>query len=114
MRARRQTCSSAIADRYVDRPACPTKDWPERTRIPHVLALAKDCDVQGAIVIQQKFCDPHELDIPAIEEGAGGGRDPDPLPRVRRHRADGAVQDPRRGVPGDDLGQEDMFDDDLF
>ena len=27
---------------------------------------SKDYDVKGAIVIQQKFCDPHELDIPAI------------------------------------------------
>ena len=55
-----------IARRYVDRPACPTKDWPDRTRIPHVMQLAKDWDVAGAILIQQKFCDPHELDIPAL------------------------------------------------
>ena len=57
---------SAIAKRYIDRPACPSKDWPARTRLPHILKLAKDYNVQGAIVIQQKFCDPHELDIPAI------------------------------------------------
>ncbi|HLD35425.1 MAG TPA: 2-hydroxyacyl-CoA dehydratase, partial [Planctomycetota bacterium] len=57
---------SAIAQRYIDRPACPSKDWPARTRLPHILKLAKDYNVQGAIVIQQKFCDPHELDIPAI------------------------------------------------
>ncbi len=55
-----------IARRYVDRPACPTKDWPDRTRIPHVLKMAKEWDVAGAILIQQKFCDPHELDIPAL------------------------------------------------
>lgn len=55
---------TAIADRYVKRPACPTKDWPERTRVDHVLKLAKDWNVRGAILIQQKFCDPHELDIP--------------------------------------------------
>lgn len=59
---------AAIARRYVERPACPTKDWPERTRIPHILKLAKDFEVQGAILIQQKFCDPHELDIPAIRK----------------------------------------------
>lgn len=58
---------SAIAARYVDRPACPSKDWPERTRLPHLLKLAKDYKVQGVIVIQQKFCDPHELDIPATQ-----------------------------------------------
>lgn len=53
----------AIANRYCDRPACPTKDYPERRRFPHVLGLAKDWGAQGAIVIQQKFCDPHEGDI---------------------------------------------------
>ncbi|OAT85270.1 benzoyl-CoA reductase, bzd-type, subunit N [Desulfotomaculum copahuensis] len=58
----------AIAARYIDRPACPTKDWPERSRLPHILKLAKEWNVQGAIVMQQKFCDPHELDIPAIRK----------------------------------------------
>lgn len=58
----------AIAQRYVDRPACPSKDWPARTRLPHILNLAKDYNVTGAILIQQKFCDPHELDIPAINK----------------------------------------------
>lgn len=57
---------NAIAQRYIERPTCPSKDWPARTRLPHILKLAKDYNVQGAIVIQQKFCDPHELDIPAI------------------------------------------------
>jgi benzoyl-CoA reductase subunit C len=58
----------AIADRYVKRPACPTKDWPDRTRVKHVMELAKDYNVQGAILLQQKFCDPHELDIPALRQ----------------------------------------------
>ncbi|GAG93792.1 unnamed protein product, partial [marine sediment metagenome] len=44
----------------------PSKDWMDRSRIDHIIKLAKDYDVKGAIVIQQKFCDPHELDIPAI------------------------------------------------
>jgi len=57
---------SAIAARYIDRPACPSKDWPERTRLPHIAKLAKDYNAQGVLLIQQKFCDPHELDIPAI------------------------------------------------
>ena len=55
-----------IARRYVERPACPSKDWMDRSRINHILSLAKEFNVKGAIVIQQKFCDPHELDIPAI------------------------------------------------
>ncbi len=58
---------ASIANRYIDRPACPTKDWPDRTRLPHILKLAKDYNVQGAIIMQQKFCDPHELDTPAIQ-----------------------------------------------
>ena len=53
-----------IADRYIERPPCPSKDWEERTRFPHILNLAKDFKVDGAILIQQKFCDPHECDIP--------------------------------------------------
>jgi len=58
----------AIAERYVNRVPCPTKDWPERKRLPHILQLAKDYRVEGAILIQQKFCDPHELDTPAIKK----------------------------------------------
>jgi benzoyl-CoA reductase subunit C len=56
----------AIANRYCDRPPCPNKDMPERYRIKHILNLAKEWDVAGAIVIQQKFCDPHEADIPTV------------------------------------------------
>ena len=57
-----------IAKRYVEKPPCPTKDWMERHRVTHILELAKKYDVKGAILIQQKFCDPHELDIPAIKK----------------------------------------------
>jgi benzoyl-CoA reductase subunit C len=60
----------AIADRYCDRVPCPNKDWGmedgSRKRFPHLLQLAKDYRVQGAILSQQKFCDPHELDIPSL------------------------------------------------
>ncbi|MFQ6109440.1 MAG: benzoyl-CoA reductase, bzd-type, subunit N [Candidatus Aminicenantales bacterium] len=57
---------ASIAARYVKRIPCPSKDWPQRSRIDHIQQLARDWGVQGTIVIQQKFCDPHELDIPAI------------------------------------------------
>jgi benzoyl-CoA reductase subunit C len=60
----------AIANRYLDRTPCPNKDWGmednSRKRFPHILQLAKDYGVQGAILVQQKFCDPHELDIPSL------------------------------------------------
>jgi benzoyl-CoA reductase subunit C len=58
----------AIADRYLSRPPCPSKDWPERSRVPHILQLADRWKVQGAVVLQQKFCDPHEADTPSIIE----------------------------------------------
>jgi benzoyl-CoA reductase subunit C len=57
-----------IANRYIDRPACPTKDWEDRRRFPHILQLARDFNVDGAILIQQKFCDPHECDLPPLKE----------------------------------------------
>ncbi len=58
----------AIAKRYIERPRCPTKDWEQRSRVPHIMDLAKEWNVSGAILLQQKFCDPHELDIPAIKK----------------------------------------------
>jgi benzoyl-CoA reductase subunit C len=57
---------TAIATRYLERPPCPQKDWPARLRLPHIMELAQQYQVQGAIVIQQKFCDPHEFDNPVI------------------------------------------------
>ena len=58
----------AIAARYLDRPACPSKDWPQRKRFDHIADLVKDYNVEGAILMQQKFCDPHELDMPSLRE----------------------------------------------
>jgi benzoyl-CoA reductase subunit C len=58
----------ALAKRYVDRVPCPSKDWPQRKRFDHILQLAKDFNVEGVLTIQQKFCDPHELDMPALRK----------------------------------------------
>lgn len=58
----------AIADRYCERPACPTKDYPAHTRFDHVLSLAKDYNAKAAIFLQQKFCDPHEGDYPDLKK----------------------------------------------
>lgn len=57
----------AIAARYVGKPPCPSRDWDARTRTVRTLALAREYNAQGALLVQQKFCDPHELDIPAIK-----------------------------------------------
>jgi len=59
---------TAIAKRYVNRTPCPSKDWPKRSRIDRILQLAKEFRVDGAIVMQQKFCDPHETDIPFVRK----------------------------------------------
>ncbi len=59
---------SSLAKRYVDRVPCPSKDWPERRRVKHILDLAQKYNAQGAILVQQKFCDPHELDIPVLRK----------------------------------------------
>jgi benzoyl-CoA reductase subunit C len=39
---------------------------PDRIRFPHLLKLAKDYRAQGAILMQQKFCDPHETNTPSL------------------------------------------------
>lgn len=57
---------ASIAKRYLARPVCPQRDYPERKRLPYLLSLAKDWDAAGIIFLQQKFCDPHELDRVAI------------------------------------------------
>lgn len=57
-----------IARRYVDRPPCPSKDWPGRRRLPHIQKLAEEYNVQGVLLVQQKFCDPHEADMPVIAQ----------------------------------------------
>lgn len=58
----------AIANRYIDRPPCPTKDYERRDRLTHVMKLVEEYNVQGAIFLQQKFCDPHECDIPSFNK----------------------------------------------
>lgn len=57
---------AAIADRYIDRTPCPNRDFPGRVRFPRIQQMVKDYGVQGAIIVQQKFCDPHEADIPQL------------------------------------------------
>ncbi len=58
----------AIAKRYCERTPCPSKDWPQRSRLKRILEFAEDYNVDGAIIIQQKFCDPHETDIPFVRK----------------------------------------------
>jgi len=103
----------SLASRYIDRPPCPSKDWPTRTRVPHVLSLARDYDAKGVILIQQKFCDPHELDVPALKKALEEAGIPTlflefdvtvPLGQFRI-RVEAFLEM---------LRQDEMFDDDLF
>ena len=57
----------ALAERYRNRPRCPLKDGGKRTRFEHMLKLAKEWDVAGVIIGQQKFCDPMGYEIPAMQ-----------------------------------------------
>ena len=58
---------AAMADRFVRRPPCPTKDFPERRRLAHVTGLAREYGVQAAVFILQKFCEPHQFDVPSLQ-----------------------------------------------
>jgi benzoyl-CoA reductase subunit C len=57
-----------IANRYLTRPPCPIKDFPARRRTAHLIGLAREWQAAGVIEIQQKFCDPHELDKVALSQ----------------------------------------------
>lgn len=57
---------AAIARRYLERPTCPLYDQPDRRRPEHVLQLAREYGVQGALLVLLKFCDPHEYDMPHL------------------------------------------------
>ncbi len=59
---------AAISERYIKRTPCPSKEWPDRLALDNITKLAKDYNIQGAILMQQKFCDPWELTIPKIKE----------------------------------------------
>jgi benzoyl-CoA reductase subunit C len=63
---------AAIAVRYLDQPPGPTDDRSPRRRLEHILKLAKDWRVQGAIILRQKFPDSHELDIPTLRQVLDG------------------------------------------
>ena len=59
---------SAIADRYIDRWPCPAVSSDFSSRTDRILEHAQDWDAQGVLIYQQKFCDPHEFDIPSIQQ----------------------------------------------
>lgn len=52
----------ALAIRYMHRPPCPAKDWPRRRRWPFISHLIKEYRAQAILLMNQKFCQPHEYD----------------------------------------------------
>ncbi|MFC2009730.1 2-hydroxyacyl-CoA dehydratase [Chloroflexota bacterium] len=53
----------AITKRYIDKPLCPVRDLEAEYRLDRIVELAKDYNVEGAIIVQPKFCDPLEYDM---------------------------------------------------
>jgi benzoyl-CoA reductase subunit C len=58
---------AAIASRYIERRPCPAFDYRDRVRPKLVPQLAEEYKVEGAILYGQKFCTPHEYDIPQLK-----------------------------------------------
>lgn len=57
---------TAICGRLMARTVCPNKH-PADGRYRQILNFVEEFDVQGVLIIHQKFCDPHEFDRPHIE-----------------------------------------------
>jgi benzoyl-CoA reductase subunit C len=61
--------AEAVARRYFSRPPCPQKDVGQhRERLEYITSLARQWRVQGAIILLQKFCDPHGFDLPPVQQ----------------------------------------------
>ncbi|MCX8123039.1 MAG: 2-hydroxyacyl-CoA dehydratase family protein [Spirochaetes bacterium] len=58
----------AIADRYYERNICPAKHRDYYTRAETIKAMIKKHNVQGAIFLYLKFCDPHSFDYPYLKQ----------------------------------------------
>jgi benzoyl-CoA reductase subunit C len=59
---------AAIADRYITRWPCPAVSSNFSDRGDRIMQHAKEWNVQGVLLYQQKFCDPHEFDIPYLQQ----------------------------------------------
>ena len=57
----------AIANRYMNKIPCPFTVHSE-DRFKHTLAMAKQYEVEGAVIFVLKFCDTHLFDAPILME----------------------------------------------
>jgi bcr-type benzoyl-CoA reductase subunit C len=58
----------SIAQRYMDRIACPAKHVSSTFRGEHLVSLAQKHQADGIIFMLLKFCDPHAFDYPYVKE----------------------------------------------
>jgi benzoyl-CoA reductase subunit C len=56
----------SIAARYLEKPPYPQEDFPKSLGVAHAVRLAKDFDVQGAIMLLNTYCDPFQWEIPLL------------------------------------------------
>lgn len=59
---------AAIAGRYIERWPCPAVSSEFGDRANRILKHAQDWNVQGVLLYRQKWCDPHEFDLPTLQE----------------------------------------------
>ena len=60
----------ALADRYLNKVACPRKMLPEE-RLAFVSAILNGADVKGALVYSMRACDPHLYEYPILRQYLG-------------------------------------------
>lgn len=58
---------AAIAERYLQRVACPAKHSGIHARGEEILSQVKKTNASGVIFVRLKFCDPHAFDYPYIK-----------------------------------------------
>ncbi|MBU0492994.1 MAG: 2-hydroxyacyl-CoA dehydratase family protein [Chloroflexi bacterium] len=56
----------ALARRELRRPPCPARYAPGQPPAERLVRLAQDSHAHGVILLQQKFCEPHAFDLPAL------------------------------------------------
>lgn len=58
---------AAIADRILERVACPAKHTGLTDRADHLVRLVREKEAQGVVFFLLKFCDPHAFDVPYLK-----------------------------------------------
>lgn len=62
----------ALARSYLSRVPCPTKHPVDR-RLDHINGIIDRFDIQGVVMVHQKFCESHAFDYPALKEALEAG-----------------------------------------